>query len=441
MKSSRKRYLCGVDVPLSSAEGNGTQPTAETIMKTVSVICGTPPTVNPGMYSVDLAFDALMRRYDIDVHVNYYLFEDIPPFLVDDTDLPFKYKCFRNKLGEILDSDALVFWGDFNQSYQYHRTSGFALMQSKGIVDNENEAFDMFQRHYMLEGAADNVLRKTALFGISVLPNDTVDERGRRHRSNFKRLIQSSKCAMARDVFSALKISHVSGDYMDDHLGVDCALLLQNADLTSLPTSSHLDSSSADNRVGVFFGRSTDYRPLVQFTIEFCRATGLQPDWIPWLKGNVGEMSTLLGVTVNDGAAELEALCSQMTKSEKEQLRLGDVYSAVAKCKLIITDTYHLTLNAWRMGTPVICIGRGTSPNTRAVHDKKKEFFHSMYEALAFYVFYEDISDPSKRDQMIASLVDVMRNHALVDTICDNITSHRGSAERRFMASFGPLVQ
>lgn len=410
-------------------------------MRNVSVICGTPPTVNPGMYSVDLAFHALIRRYDLDIQANYYLFEDVPSFLDADNDLPFKYQCFRNRMGELLESDALIFWGDFNQSYQYHRTSGLALMQNKGIVSDDRAAFDMFQKHYMLEGAPDSALRKSALFGISVLPNDNVDDLSRRHRGNFKRLMQASRCAMARDVFSALKMSHITGDYMDDHLGVDCALLLRNDDLDILPTSDKSDLDRASNRVGVFFGRSTDYRPLVNFTTAFCRATGLKSDWVPWLKGNAGEMTTLLGTQSSDGRDDLEEICDAPARKQKERNRLGDVYASLGKYKLIITDTYHLTLNAWRTGTPAVCIGRGTSPNTRAVHDKKKEFFHSMYEALAFYVFYEDILEPARRDQVIASLIGALGNQALVDTVCENIANHRGNAERRFVACLSQLVQ
>ena len=63
--------------------------------------------------------------------------------------------------------------------------------------------------------------------------------------------------------------------------------------------------------------------------------------------------------------------------------------SSLSGYRCIITDTYHVCVNAWRMGIPAICIGEGGGKVSTSINDKKKEILYDMYGARRFYLFLE----------------------------------------------------
>ena len=100
----------------------------------VSVICAPPNGRNPGMTSVDLAFDRIARAAGVS-SVTYWRLWDISEWaeVRGDVDLPasptyhdpdslITYQSIRGRLDEALSADRVVFWGDFMHMavYQHH---------------------------------------------------------------------------------------------------------------------------------------------------------------------------------------------------------------------------------------------------------------------------------------------------------------------------------
>lgn len=411
-------------------------------MKKINLICATPPSINLGMYSVDIAFEPMLSRNDIEASVEYYMLDNVPQFMLQDNDLPHQYRCFRNRLDEVFDCDAIIFWGDFHQGLKYQQSSVLERMLYNKIAKDASEAFEIIQSHYMFENAPEHALAKTILFGTTLILNDARDYNNIRYYKNLKRILGSCKEIMTRDAYSAIKISHIVQRYDRSYLGVDCSLLLKDEDLEFLPKSGMADENQINQKVGVFFGRSMDCRLHVQFALELCHIVDAKPSWIPWLRANSSELPSLLG---NESSANIcnnelfEKLDPDLDK-KSYSWQSGDVFAALKEYRFIITDTYHLCLNSWRVGTPAICIGSGSSPNQRAAHDKKKECFFNMYDANSFYVYYEDLGDAEVISQIARRIAETVLSQETSERVYQNILSHSLDAEQRLVCSLRELT-
>ena len=114
---------------------------------------------------------------------------------------------------------------------------------------------------------------------------------------------------------------------------------------------------------------------------------------------------------------------------------LGDLYTALSRCRFVITDAYHLCVNAWRQGIPAVCVGTGGSSLVR-FHEKKKETFHLMYDASRFYVFTEDLSANSSPLAVATALCDA----DLVRSIATRIRAHAVAAEQALVGELRAML-
>lgn len=176
-------------------------------------------------------------------------------------------------------------------------------------------------------------------------------------------LYKSAAAVMLRDPLSA-EFARRYGERDDSTQGVDCAFLLK-------PTPAFAWKGSkiqGPTRVGFSFGRGpsrvADVKAamlhLVDAVSERLGATDRVD--LKWIRANAGD-------PIAHVARKLEAINS---------------------CDLIITDTYHCAVNAWREGVPTVCIGFGVETPSTTVSDKKKELLYSMIQAREYYVYSED---------------------------------------------------
>ncbi|HWZ22803.1 MAG TPA: hypothetical protein VNW06_09135, partial [Cytophagaceae bacterium] len=75
------------------------------------------------MHSVDLGAFSFFLKNKFNAHVRFCLLHDPEPELKDFLyeQLPFKYELFYEKLEDLYASDLIVYWGDFLQTFSYHR--------------------------------------------------------------------------------------------------------------------------------------------------------------------------------------------------------------------------------------------------------------------------------------------------------------------------------
>ncbi len=403
-------------------------------MKKIAIICAAPHfEFNPGMHSVDLAAFSFFSRHTFteEIEPTFYLLHEpelrLKNFLNDQ--LPFKYELFLNQLDKIYASDLIFYWGDFLHNLPYHKELAKRLVQYN-LIDNLEKAFDTVQQHFFLTDAPLEVLQKTVVFGSNFFINGSEDMLDETYTQNTTRFFNNIKRVWTRDILSAQRISHLKRNYTENYLGTDCSFLFDKGKKNKTEHENNhanpswiknLFSGKPKNKAGVFLGRMhKDFPPLFPFVNDLQKELHSNMEWIPWFWQNEEFYKS---VKYNlPGVVFLP-----------EQENIMALYESLKAYDYIVTDTYHLCLNAWRMGIPAICIGSGNSPIDGTLTDKKKEFFFYMYEAQDFYVFLEDIKDKGSRKQRIKSLAKYITQEKITENVNKNLTAHKAVIENQLV--------
>jgi hypothetical protein len=398
-------------------------------MKKIAIICAPPHgEFNPGMHSVDLAAFSFFHRnnFSEEIDLQFYVLHDPEPRLKEFLfpQLPFKYQVFFNQLDELYQSDLIIYWGDFFHNAPFNRGLSRRLVHY-GIAENENLAMEIIQKHFFLSEAPMEVLNKTVVFGSNYFINGAKDMLNETFKDNSVRFFSNIKRVWNRDMLSAIRMSHIKSDYTTNFLGVDCCFLFENGFKSAAQNNSNWAQTwlksiiNKKPKAGVFLGRMPkDLTLITPFVAELKQQLKVDMEWIPWFWQNEEFYTTirqhLPGVLINQEFDDLMAL-----------------YELLKSYDFIITDTYHLCLNAWKMGIPAICIGSGNSLLDGALTDKKKEFFFDMYEAQDFYVYLEEIKHVEARTNRIHLLAEYIFNQTITNKVTENIHRHKASVENQ----------
>jgi len=418
-------------------------------MARISVICATPPKPNPGMSSVDLAFYAFSKRHGFAKDVTYYqlytpeeLHTDKDPVvykeIVRRQQLPFEYECFRNRLDEIKKSDVIIFWGDFLHMANYQDAASRNLCRA-GIAASQQEALQIVREHLFLINADSATRNKVIMFGSTLLFNRSVDYQDTDYGNSITEFLKSIHSVRVRDVYSAFKVSEIRSDYDKSFLGMDCSLLLQKDDMKLLERSNYsADESFGKGKVGIFFGRSDcDAKVLGKFAGDLCKVMGLQAQWLSWRldKSSAKVLSRIKGYFKD---LEIPAFTDAPLP--------GDLYEILARYSFVITDTYHVCVNAWRMGIPAVCIGQAVLESEWSVSSggqfywrDKRQVFYSMYDATEYYTYVEELNNRSQRKKRIEQLVRLLGNESVSQQVADRLQSHARNIEITLLKDINEL--
>lgn len=245
-----------------------------------------------------------------------------------------------------------------------------------------------------------------------------------------------------RDPISAIKIVHQAGGDESSHLGCDAAFLLSGDDVDALRRTGWSDEIPAERRIGVFVGSRT---PLGAEVFDFCQRLGerlgLEMEWLPWMEPSLIKLRSW-GHPIRTGRrVRLRNRASQLLRAG--DYSVGDVLSAVGRYRLIVTDTYHLAINAWRAGTPAICIGSRQPrvlPGPQTLNDMKKHVLYLMYEATDLYLTPEDIGRAGPRRANAQRLAEFVADAGSVEAIAARIRRQSQAAEAQFLSSLRALL-
>jgi hypothetical protein len=312
----------------------------------LAVIFALPVGGNPGMLSVEAAFESFRRRHQLGCEPRFYSLEsgpDAPGSFLQRRPLAAEWE-------EVLAADAILYWGDFQQARRFHRID--LLRRSAGDRSERADLMERSYRHLLLQGAENEVLEKTILFGGSLLSDDIGDACDPTYRSTALRFFSRAHEIWMRDPVSTALAAGLSNYTRPIRPGIDCALLLEPL----RPT----DGIRRRRRgvCGVSFGRSVRMRRSRRF-------------------------AEVLSDRVKADIRELAWFNSEIPLERKLQ--------TLANCDFVVTDIYNLAVNAWREGVPAVCIGAGSERRIGTLTDKKKEIFYLGYGARPFYVFGESL--------------------------------------------------
>ena len=374
-------------------------------MKNIAVICALPPERNTGMATVDLSAHSVLPRL-VDGHsITLYALGKPGKLSYQPGELPYEYINIRENREKFLSSDVFLYWGDFVHSRSYweidHQWGGPS-------TDRTDKLKAEVAEYLFLTGVPDADLKRAVAFGGTIITNEAEDDLDLSYASKFRRLFSNAGATLLRDALSAAKISPLRrGD--DATLGCDCAFLLQDSDLDQLP-----DFTMAPERrgVGVFFGRSPSRHKMMAFSQMVGRALSEECSWIAWFRHyrRMQLLGRVFGLAIPPYQPSAGALLSQLS---------GYRY--------IVTDTYHICVNAWRLGIPAVCIGAGATVSSNSLSDKKKEILFEMYGARSLYVFLEDLRWTTMGG-LAAKAAQALADTPLTDQVIANIGMHQRAA-------------
>ncbi|WP_369386841.1 polysaccharide pyruvyl transferase family protein [Streptomyces sp. CG1] len=330
---------------------------------------------NTGMLTVDLAFESLRRRMGNEIDATWYtlhLPETVPlRACARGTDFPFRFHALTEHLDSLRDHDAVVFWGDFLHTRHYLAQDATNRLLDFGIAEDRDAARALLHRTLLLADQPDELLARTLSYGGTILHNTQSDYEDKEYGSLFLRLMTRSHRVWARDPLSAAKIAHLRGDRTTDYFGSDAALLSRPGDLDHLPTTGWSEQVPEGGAIGVFLGART---PVPDWLPAFCQGLsdrfGAPLEWLPWFDRDIPSQAGHIPTRPGDHT-------------------IGDLVRVLSRYRLVITDTYHLGVNAWGAGTPVVCVGApeprrqearvppdfylSTLPDTREAHERRAD--------------------------------------------------------------------
>ena len=379
----------------------------------IAAICAYPEGLNTGMLSVDAALpSALSRILSQGWKLDLFTIEDAVRVGPQEGPRHVEYGVLARRR-QLLDYDRIQYWGDFLQSRRYHQRSVQRRGGLRWAVDQPEEAIRRVHRLLLLEDAPADLLRRVICFGNSNYINSAEDESDARYMAAIGRLYTEARLVLQRDPYSAQNALRYAPTRGDGLLGVDCAFLLRPGADLAWPRWQGGGIQPGERRgLGFSFGRAMAGNPAAleasrQLAQDFAEALGLEAVDLDWLRPD--RTDPLRGL-----AAKLEA---------------------INRCMVVVSDTYHCALNAWREGVPAVCIGLGLEAPQTTLSEKKKELAFAMLGLRDFYIYGEHVTAPDRRRRAVERIVPLLRDAALLDRQRAGIASLTGSAERRLAAA------
>jgi polysaccharide pyruvyl transferase WcaK-like protein len=319
--------------------------------------------------------------------------------------------------------DLILYWGDFLQARHYIEEECVSrVAEIYGIA--RDASADFCYQALLQTNINPKVRRKTITFGSSLLYNKASDYTAGRYSRAVQDFLLGVRAAMFRDPVSAIRANHVTRNFRTTHLGIDPAFLLNEEDIKTLPTTRWHAELREDSAIGFFFGtRTRAPRNLVPFCKRVAEMLESKLEWVPWFPLH-DKLRQEASTPFFDRASRFNGI--RLRDIDALMVR-GDTYTqadlllALPKYKLVITDTYHLCINAWRAGTPAICIGAEMNNASQVIKDFKKRILYEMFDAQEFYFDVSDIANTATSSKAAGQMAALANNRELVAKISERI--------------------
>lgn len=316
---------------------------------------------NTGMYSVDLAAFRLFESlgYTVDYFVasggrtnSLFKSGQVPIYRISDA-------------GPLMRYDRVVYWGDFTTSPYYAFDDFASQLNSHDGPLSKSEVFNIWLDVFMMRG------RKASgpqLFSFAQNFQTLGAVKGKMNLASLAPLYERFTSIMPRDSVSTRELRghfpSLSANVVTQ--GCDAAFLLPDL-LTGA-------SGKNSKQIGVFLER-TQIANKQDLTAELTRR-GYKPVFL----------NKWLALPRNRFHENFLGLCTQ-----------------IRDCGAILTDTYHLAVNAIRIGTTPVVIGADEDAQTSTVSDFKKRV---MLRDLDSEDLYMPITGKILPPEQIARIID-----------------------------------
>lgn len=326
---------------------------------------------NSGMYSVDKGAENFFGAHGAD----YEMF-------VSQKDYRYRSLSYStlNSISDLRDFTHVVYWGDFinNPVYGYH---GYPWRAKKwGLAKSREDAIDEWHRlfnppempsHQKIISAGANFQHDFNEYGYRFNP-----------KTVFNNIEKTFHTLFLRDDASHQSLSRqVSFDYLPQvRSGVDCAFLQAAPE-----GGGRMDPPSF-----VYFFRRSGIDNVPEVVKEIERSTGFRGI----------DLSGWLGL-----------------KSGKWESSFAEMRETINSSKFVVSDTYHLCVNALQLGRPVIGVGRAQSHQRGTLGDFKKRVLFRMFNLEEFYYEVQDKVDNVDVDSFAAFVSNLLNEPPTEDPL------------------------
>lgn len=394
--------------------------------------------VNTGMTTVELAAKSLFAEAAPDSDISFYSI--VPPnpsstekWMMMDLGEPhpsaigienvFKHKPIYGNIDQLFASDLIVYWGDFLQA-RHFLDNECVTRVSKIHHLTEDESRRLVYKSLLQHDISPANHNKSIIFGSSLLYNRACDYHSADYAHAAQDLFRSCEAALMRDPLSAARVNHLTGDFSRTHLGIDPAFLLKTDHLNCIPKTDWSSSLSATPTIALFFGTRTKAPEfLLAFCNELAEKLNAKLEWLPWFplheKLRHAPRKSFFKRSPSHNGLSLKAIENLMDRGDN--YTQGDLLSALPKYKVVVTDTYHLCINAWRSGTPAICFGDESGNSSQVLQDFKKRVLYEMFNAQNFYFNASELNSSEGMKKLArrasALINDEEEKYSIIETI------------------------
>jgi hypothetical protein len=416
---------------------------ASSTQHAVNVICAPPNGRNPGMTSVDLAFAKVAEAAGL-TNVTFWRLWDVSEWLefrdgaelaerpvYEDQDTATTYRSLRGRLEEVLSGDRVVYWGDFMHMAVYQRQMADVLSRRIGLCPPA-EAEDVVAKTLMLRDADESVLAQVLSYG-STLSMNTWQDYAAAYGRDLERFMSNVGGVWARDGYSAQVVRSIRGADRGAAQGLDAAFLL------------HDGIHRGGKGLGVFIGRSSVQPEVVaSFGRHLAKALQTDANWIPWgtppafwpVDARRRFRAAWPALEHDDPSpARIDLLRTSvaalrgMPKPASESVGLREVIFGLSDFDFVLTDTYHLAINAWAQGVPAVCLvdegGSGWSVNSGEpdMRRDKRIDLYSQIEALGLIVKIRGLNRRVAHE--VDRVVELLTDSRMLGVVLNRIDTER----------------
>ncbi|WP_111641480.1 polysaccharide pyruvyl transferase family protein [Marinimicrobium alkaliphilum] len=326
---------------------------------------------NSGMYSVDLAAKQFFDSLDVDYKM--YVAQKLrrrgarfiervnPNWTIAPVDHVGKLKChYLKSIDQLKEHSHIVYWGDFLNNPDYGR-DGYANRD-----------------HYMHLSASEEIARKKWLSLFALKGQDVNGKKVYSIGNNIQNPLDAEDpynkqvidcwekhfdVILPRDVKSLEQVERLLGARSKPRLGqgLDCAFLLDHSGLNAENASSAPESPM----FSYFFDRSKlpETRKIIR---------------------NIEKISGCVG-------HELDGWLTLDTKNAHRHFSKN--VKQIMESQFVITDTYHVCVNAMSAGVPVVGMGRYSIKQDGSIGDYKKQVLFDMFDMGSYYLTLKEGSN------------------------------------------------
>ncbi len=331
----------------------------------ISVVTATPPGFNPGMLVSQIVARWFLSRHGLDAGATFFRLLPIADRLAhlapgdriarlerlnDGIDY-----AFLQHADQLIDTTPL-YWGDLLHMRQY-------LSSLRGLIRlSRSTPEDLL----LLRSSPEAVVGRTVSFGTTFLYHTASDLATDEYGPCFSRFMRHARLIMPRDMVSLAQLAALI-PHSPTLPGLDVTQLLCGAaNWRDIFCEGSAASPAEPDVVLCHFARGQhDVADLVHAAKLFATEFGMPVRWLPW-----GDELSFPHLNRYEERLGID------TAATGNPPRLSAILEVVAAATCVLTDTYHVAVIAWSLGTPALLLRGDHWPNDfNARVDKRYIFF------------------------------------------------------------------